>query len=154
MCGLCGLRWGESDAGGTGELLCVGWDVWVRVGYGEMGGVGVGWRANGQGVPKARSRVSEGWVRRWCEWREGLCERVQVGGGGGSVVWRWEGVSDDGEEGVWVMHMRKTQKNMMMLDEMRECRMRGAWGEKWDEKMPPAEGRRPTKAARRTCTCM
>ena len=134
--------------------MCVGWDVWVRVGYGEVGGIGVGWRANGQGVPKARSRVSEGWVRRWCEWREGLCERVQVGGGGGSVVWRWEGVSDDGEEGVWVMYMRKTQRNMLMLDEMRECRMRGAWGEKWDEKMPPAEGRRPTKAARRTCTCM
>ena len=154
MCGLCGLRWGESDVGGTGELLCVGWDVWVRVGYGEMGGVGVGWRANGQGVPKARSRVSEGWVRRWCEWRVGLCERVQVGGGGGSVVWRWEGVGDDGEEGVWVMYMRKTQRNMLMLDEMRECRMRGAWGEKWDERMPPAEGRRPTKAARRTCTCM
>ena len=84
----------------------------------------------------------------------GLCERVQVGGGGGSVVWRWEGVGDDGEEGVWVMHMRKTQKNMMMLDEMRECRMRGAWGAKWDEKVPPAVGRRPTKAARRTCTCM
>ena len=154
MCGLCGLRWGESDVGGTGELLCIGWDVLVRVGYGEMGGVGVGWRANGQGVPKARSRVSEGWVRRWCEWLKGLCGRVQVEGGGDSVVWRWEGVIDDGEEGVWVMYMRKTQRNMMMLDEMRECRMWSAWGEKWDEKVPPAVGRRPTKAARRTCACM
>ena len=88
MCGLCGLWWGESDVGGSGELLCVGWDVWVRVGYGEVGGIGVGRRANGQGVPMARSRMSEGWVRRWCEWRKGLCGRVQVRGGGGSVVWR------------------------------------------------------------------
>ena len=154
MCGLCGLWWGESDVGGSGELLCVGWDVWVRVGYGEVGGIWVGRRANGQGVPMARSRMSEGWVRRWCEWRKGLCGRVQVRGGGGSVVWRWEGVSDDGEEGVWVMCMRKTHENMKMFAVMRERRMLGVWRVKWDEEMPPAEGRRPPKAARRTCTCM
>ena len=154
VCGLCGLWWGESDVGGSGELLCVGWDVWVRVGYGEVGGIWVGRRANGQGVPMARSRMSEGWVRRWCEWRKGLCGRVQVRGGGGSVVWRWEGVSDDGEEGVWVMCMRKTHENMKMFAVMRERRMLGVWRVKWDEEVPPAEGRRPPKAARRTCTCM
>ena len=54
MCGLCGVWWGESDVGGSGELLWVGWDVWVRVGYGEDGGSSGGkacqWpgRSNGQ----------------------------------------------------------------------------------------------------------
>ena len=50
--------------------------------------------------------------------------------------------------------MSMTQENMNMFVVMRERRMRGAWSEKWDEKVPPAVGRWPTKAARRTCTCM
>ena len=67
MCGLCGLWWGESDVGGSGELLCVGWDVWVRVGYGEVGGIWVGNEASlighevrcGQGVSASKAKVED-----------------------------------------------------------------------------------------------